>query len=157
HAAEGHHHREGDGEQPHGGLTELRAPQTHRDHRDDVIETGDGMSQAAGEAERLPAARVRERRGRRDEHQREHPSAGSHRPNPKSMAVRWMVQNAPRDPTAYPGSISTQRGQRISSWRNERSSSRTRSTNETWPTSTPALKPSRASGSSLRGSPAPVS
>jgi hypothetical protein len=34
----------------------------------------------------------------------------------------------------------TQRGQRISNWRKERSSSKIKSTNDTWPISTPTLK-----------------
>ena len=72
---------------------------------------------------------------------------------PKRMMVRWIVQYAPRLPTAYPGRASTQRGQRTSSVRKARSSSTTRRTKATWPTSTPTLNSSSASGISAFGSP----
>ena len=50
----------------------------------------------------------------------------SHRAPPKSNITRCTVQNAPSEPTVYPGIASAQRGQRTSRIRKERSSARIR-------------------------------
>ena len=46
----------------------------------------------------------------------------------------------------YPGNACTQRGQRISNWRNERSRNKINSTNDSWPISTPTLNITSAKG-----------
>jgi len=76
---------------------------------------------------------------------------------PKSIAARWAVQSAPSDPTVYPGSAWIQRGQRISNWWNERSSSKTSSTNDNWPISTPTLNITSVTGISAAGTPRALS
>src|SRR5208337_1047989 len=52
----------------------------------------------------------------------------AHRAPPRRIATRCIVQHAPSDPTVYPGSAWTQRGQRISRISKERSSNSTRLT-----------------------------
>ena len=89
-----------------------------------------------------PPARMRGEKSRRAEPREERERRGAtpaHRIHPNRIAVRWIVQNAPSVPTAYPGSASTQRGQRIWSVRNARSRPSTMRMNPTWPISTPTL------------------
>src|SRR4029077_16932788 len=166
HAAQSHDHRENYRQYPYCRSAELRAPHPHRDHREDMVESGDGMLEAAGKADCLATALVGECRERVEEKEENYERAAgrscalaevSHGVIPKSIAARWIVQNAPSDPTVYPGSAWTQRGQRISNCRNERSRSKIKSTNDIWPISTPTLKLSSASGKSLCGKPALVS
>src|SRR5271165_7222089 len=76
---------------------------------------------------------------------------------PRRIATRCIVQHAPSDPTVYPGNAFTQRGQRISNWRNERSRSKINSTNDTWPISTPTLNITSAKGISPAGRPSALS
>src|SRR5262245_22630633 len=52
-AAERHHQREGDGEDPDGGAAELRAPEADRDHGHEMIGAGQGMQEAGLEAQNL--------------------------------------------------------------------------------------------------------
>src|SRR5580692_9204180 len=80
-----------------------------------------------------------------------------HRAPPKSSASLCTVQNAPREPTVYPGRACAHRGQRTSSVRKERSRPSIRAMKPSCPSSTPTLKLTNASGSSCRGSPALVS
>src|SRR5262249_45195666 len=103
-AAERHHQRKRDGQQPHRRRPELRAPDSDGDHRQDVIESRDGMAEPRKKSRRLPARDVRPRRGQ-SEHQQEQneesPGATiAHRDPPRSMSVRWIVQYAASDPTA---------------------------------------------------------
>src|SRR5271166_895306 len=174
HAAQSHHHWKNDRQHPYRWSTKLRSPQPHCNHSEDMVETGDGMLEAAGKSDRLAAALVGKSRERVKQQQKTHEriadrvcepnrvSRGvcfemSHAMIPRSIAVRSIVQKAPSDPTAYPGSASIQRGQRICSSRNERSSRSISKTNATCPISTPTLKLSNARGSSFAGSPALVS
>jgi hypothetical protein len=144
------------------------------DHSEYVVESGDGMLETACKPNCLAAAFVGESSKRVKEKEQNYERAAGrssaldevfhgawleafHGVIPKSVAARWIVQNAPNDPTVYPGSAWTQRGQPISNWRKERSRSKIKSTNDTWPISTPTLKLSSASGKSFPGSPALVS
>jgi hypothetical protein len=49
HAAGGHQHREGHRQDPQRRHAELGAPETDRDHRDDMVEPGNRVRQAAQE------------------------------------------------------------------------------------------------------------
>ena len=40
------------------GGAELRAPHSHGDHREDMVEAGDGMLEAAGKSDRFATALV---------------------------------------------------------------------------------------------------
>src|SRR5271165_7347386 len=64
HAAQSHDHRKNYRQHPHRRSAELCAPHPHRDHSEDVVESGDGMKEAAGKANRLAAALVGENRER---------------------------------------------------------------------------------------------
>src|SRR5262249_12952696 len=102
-AAERHHHREGDWEEPHRRRPELRAPETDGDHREDVVEAGHRVREPGDEAGALAPLRVREGGGRPEEEaerERRDPARTAHAVHPKRIAVRWIVQNAPRVPTA---------------------------------------------------------
>ena len=57
-----HHQRECHGLQPHCRRAQLRPPQTHRNHRQHVIEPGNRMQQAGDEAGRGAALLVQEER-----------------------------------------------------------------------------------------------
>ena len=57
------------------------------------------MFEAAHEAEHLATAGVGEGHGRPDQRQEQRRRA-RHRTIPNMIAVLWMVQNAPSDPTA---------------------------------------------------------
>ncbi len=50
HSSEGHHHGKRNGQYPDGGRTELCAPKSDSNHGNNVVETGNGMFQAAEEA-----------------------------------------------------------------------------------------------------------
>src|SRR5262249_40292935 len=166
-AAQRHQHREGHRQKPQRGRAELGAPQSHRDHRQDVVEPRDRMAHAGEKAARLPSLHVRRgrragepqgqqsHRGRDDDAPLDHRVTRRARPahRARSRTTRWTVQYAPSEPTAYAGSISTGRGQRTSSTRNARSRSTITATKSSWPTSTPRLNVSSASGISARGSP----
>ena len=108
--AEGHDHGERDGEKPYGGRPELGSPQADGDHGENVIETGNGMSETSDEARAFPALGVGER-GIRAEKPCEARHDGGDRGlrarlpraqlrQPRRIAVRWIVQKAPRVPTA---------------------------------------------------------
>src|SRR5262249_31318433 len=88
---------------------------------------------------------------------RHDPPRRAHRPPPRSSTNRCTVQNAPREPTVYPGTASTQRGHRTSRMWKDRSSARISAMKPSWPSSTPTLKVTRANGRSWRGKPASVS
>ena len=115
HAAEGHHHRERDGQQPDRRRAELRAPEPDRDHRQHVVEAGDRVAQAGEEALRAALPRRGRRRARgqqRDARAKARTAArtparaaraarvGSSRVPASSISVRWIVQYAPSEPTA---------------------------------------------------------
>src|SRR5262245_18292634 len=151
HSAKRHDHRKGDRKEPHGRRAELRAPKPNRDHREHVVETRDGVPEAAHETQRLATPCVGEGGGRPGQEEKEQRSetAPLHRTSPKMLVVLWMVQKAPSDSTTYPGGASTHRGHWISRWRNDRSRRTTSRTNATWPISSPTLKPNSAIGRSL--------
>src|SRR5208337_489157 len=174
HAAQGHDHRKNYRQHPHRRSAKLRAPHPHRDHSEDVVESGNGVLEAACKPNCLTAAFMGESSKRVKEKEQNYERAGGrscaldevfhgawseafHGAIPKSIAARWIVQNAPSDPTVYPGSAWTQRGQRISNWRKERSRSKIKSTNDTWPISTPTLNITSAKGISPAGRPSALS
>src|SRR5208337_286391 len=143
----------------------MGAPQTDRNHRQHVIESRDRVAKACEESNGFAFLRVGKGRLSTQEHKHSqyHCSGQAivarrvHRPPPKSSASLCTVQNAPREPTVYPGSACDHRGQRTSSMRNDRSSARISAIKPSCPSSTPTLKLTKASGSSCRGSPALVS
>src|SRR3984893_5596863 len=173
HAAQSHDHWKNNRQHPHRRSSELRAPHPHRDHSENVVESGDGMQEAACKANRLTATLVGENRERIEQKEENQERAAgrscvldevfhgvgnrAHGMMPKRIAARWIVQNAPSDPTGYPGSAWIQRGQRISNWRKERSRSKINSTNDNWPISTPTLNITSAKGISAAGTPRALS
>ncbi len=67
--AQRHDHREGDGQQPDRRRAELRPPESHRDHRQHVVEPGDRVPEAGEEPGRRAGLLVRQR-GAGDEEER---------------------------------------------------------------------------------------
>ena len=101
HSTEGHDHRECHGEEPDRGRAELRAPEADRNHRQDVIEAGHRVLEPADQSDRLAAPNVSKRRsGHGDGERPEARERPPHRTSPNRIAVRWIVQKAPSDPTA---------------------------------------------------------
>src|SRR5450631_1900170 len=119
------------------------------------------MTKARQEPDRLALLLMRKRSLRGEKNCHEHgnfqPPADFHHAPPNSNATRCTVQNAPREPTVYPGTACAHRGQRTSSMRNERSSANIKPMKPSCPDSTPRLKETSASGSSCLGKPALVS
>src|SRR5271166_1390995 len=64
HAAERHDHWKNYWQHPHRRSAKLRAPHPHRDHSEYVVESGDGVLEAACKANCLAAALVGENRER---------------------------------------------------------------------------------------------
>ena len=58
HAAESHDHWKNYRQHPYRRGAELRAPHSHGDHREDMVEAGDGMLEAAGKSDRFATALV---------------------------------------------------------------------------------------------------
>ena len=120
-SAERHHERKRHGQEPDRGRAELRAPQSDRDHREHVIEPRHRVQESGEETGRLPrAARGRapatpRTRGRRRRCNRI--ARNSHQPPSTISTIRWIVQNAPSEPTTYAGSSSARRDQWTSSTR----------------------------------------
>jgi hypothetical protein len=59
HAAKGHHHGEDYRQQPYSWSAKLRTPHPYCNHRENVVQSGEGMLEAAGKTDRLAAAFVR--------------------------------------------------------------------------------------------------
>ena len=72
HCAQRHHHRESDRQKPYRRSTELRTPQSDRDHRQHMIPARDRVMKAAHKAGRLPGLDVRPRARRRGERRQQH-------------------------------------------------------------------------------------
>ena len=70
-AAERHHHRENDRQQPHGGSAEIGAPETDRHHRRDVVQTRERVEEPADETADAAGLRMRAGDRGREKHQRE--------------------------------------------------------------------------------------
>ena len=93
------------------GSAELRAPEAHRDHRQDVIQPRHGVTEAGHEARRLPFRSVSvSRRSPGEDGMTAMPDflpLPRHlvfgirliAPVPSRMATRWIVQKAPKEPT----------------------------------------------------------
>src|SRR5208282_3328973 len=60
HAAQSHDHWKNYRQHPHRRSAKLRAPHPYRNHREDVVDSGEGMLEAACKANYLPAAFVGE-------------------------------------------------------------------------------------------------
>ena len=69
-AAEGHHHRKDHRQQPHGRSAEIRAPQTHGHHGDDVVQASERMQEATDESADPAFLRVGTGHGGHQEQQR---------------------------------------------------------------------------------------
>ncbi len=70
-AAESHHHRKDDRQQPHGGSTQVRSPQADGHHRRDMVQSGERMQEPADKTADGAGLRVRVS-NRRNQHQQHH-------------------------------------------------------------------------------------
>ena len=132
HSPERHHHGEGHGQQPDRRCAKLRAPQPDRDHRQHMIQPGDRMTKAGQESDGFALLRMCEGTATTAQPPSARPASaqqllrsglcpracpelvegfasfvwrnlGRHHRTPHSRDTRWMVQNAPSEPTVYPG------------------------------------------------------
>ena len=147
------------------GAAELRAPESDRHHREHVIEPRQRMQQAGEQA--IGAARDGVRRTRPAARPQARSRSGRVR-QPCTRIAGWtaFIASLPAGPACAetsrahpasrrhsPGAAATIVGQRTCRMRSDRSSSTNTITKPIWPSSTPTLKSSNASGISSFGRP----